>query len=82
MTRIKYRDKPVWHETGLHYDGRAIAVAESPAKLLLRLKGTRQVLEIPWTVAFIRAAMMKAASIADEKKRNRKNRGTRRGVFA
>lgn len=70
MTRIKYKAKPVWHETGLldKSSGRFYCVAETPANLLLRMKGTRQVLSIPWSVVFIKAAWMEAARLKLAKK--------------
>jgi hypothetical protein len=63
MTQIRYRHRPVWHETGLidSHSGRKLCVAESPAALLIRLKGTRQQLELPWNIAWFRAATLKAA---------------------
>ncbi len=60
MTKIPHRDNPVYHETRLLQDGRAIIVAETPNALLLRLKGTRQVLSLPWSKAFLVAATMEA----------------------
>lgn len=62
MTRIRFRSRPVWHETGLvdSQTGRPFLVAESPSALLLRLKGTRQVLSLPWNIAYLRAATLQA----------------------
>lgn len=60
MTPIKAKDNPVYHESRAAIDGRAICVAETPGALLLRLKGTRQVLSIPWSVAYVKAAQIEA----------------------
>jgi len=60
MTKVRYKSNPTWHETHTVTDGRAICVAETPSNLLLRLKGTRQILELPWSMAYLRAATMRA----------------------
>lgn len=60
MTKIKYRDKPVWHETGETFENSSVLVAEEPDALLLRLKGTRQTLRLPWRQAYIKAAFLAA----------------------
>jgi len=75
----------VWHETGLvdSHSGRPYLVAESPASLLIRLKGTRQVLSLPWNIAYLRAATLAAAMIRLNKiNKRRKNRAVRRGSLA
>lgn len=74
MTRVKYRMRPVWHETGLidSQTGRPFCVAETPANLLVRLKGTRQVLTLPWSIAYLKAAWMEAARVRLEKINARK----------
>jgi hypothetical protein len=77
MTSIRYRSKPVWHETGMHESGRPLLVAESPCNLLIRRKGTRQVLSLPWTMAYLRAATLEAARIRLEK--INKRRSVKRG---
>jgi hypothetical protein len=64
MTCIRYRNKPVWHETRTLYMGRPILIAETPSNLLMRLKGTRQILELPHATAYLRAATLKASSLA------------------
>jgi hypothetical protein len=75
LTRIRYRSKPVWHETGLiDASGRPYCVAETPASLLVRLKGTRQVLALPWSLAYLKAAWLEAARIRLEKINARKAR--------
>lgn len=76
VTRVKYRSRPVWHETALfdHSSGRAYCVAETPVNLLVRLKGTRQVLKLPWSLAYLKAAWIEAASIRLEKINARKAR--------
>lgn len=84
MTRIRYKSKPVWHETG-QLDGithRPYLVAESPAALLIRLKGTRTVLELPWSMAYLRAATLRATLDALNKinaRRKRRHQVTRGG---
>jgi len=78
MTRIKYKHKPVWHESGLldRQSGRMFCVAETPVNLLIRLKGTRTILELPWSLAYLRAAYLKAA-LNNLNKANRKLSVTR-----
>ncbi len=51
-------------------------VAESPASLLIRLKGTRTILDLPWSMAFLRAAQLKVA-LANLHKANKKRSVTR-----
>ena len=53
MTKIRYRINPVWHETNLvdSQSGRPFCVAERPSHLLIRLKGTRTVVSLPWNIA-------------------------------
>jgi hypothetical protein len=74
MTTIRWKASPVWHETAMHERGRPILVAESPGQLLVRLKGTRQVLGIPWTLVYLRAAQMQAQQVRMEKVKARKAR--------
>ena len=61
MTPIRQRFKPVWHETGYADRGRAMVVAETPHNLLIRLKGTRQVMQLPWSMIYLKAAQTTAA---------------------
>lgn len=82
MTKTKYRTKPVYHETQTLYDGRAICIAESSSELLVRLKGTRQVLSLPYSMVYLRAATLKATMDSLNKinaKRRRKSAGVVRG---
>jgi hypothetical protein len=69
VTEIKFKINPTWHQTGMvdSYTGRAYLVAETPANLLIRLKGTRQVLKLPWGMAYLRAAYTEAARLRMEK---------------
>lgn len=60
MTKCKLKIRPVWHETATVVDGRALCVAERPSCILLRLKGTRTTLMLPWSTVFLRAAAMRA----------------------
>jgi hypothetical protein len=76
----KCRVNAVWHETGETYGGRAILVAESPLAMLLRLKGTRQKLAVPWRVAWLRGSQLEAARRQGEKVNRR--RSVRRGALA
>jgi hypothetical protein len=64
MTAMKYRSKPVWHQSGTadSQSGRPILAAESPSYLLVRLKGTRQVLRLPWSLVYLRAAVAEVAT--------------------
>ena len=61
MTKVKYKSRPVWHETHTadRMTGRLFLIAESPGALLIRLKGTRQVLDLPWSLCYLRAATLK-----------------------
>jgi hypothetical protein len=56
MTKIRFRSPPLYHETNIAEQGRVLCVAETPSALFLRLKGTREVLTLPWGVAYVRAA--------------------------
>jgi hypothetical protein len=60
MTTIKPRLKAVYHESPAVEDGRAVCVAETPAGMLLRLKGTRQSVLMPWGLAYQTAARIEA----------------------
>lgn len=74
MTRVRFRSKPCWHESEVidRQTGRTFCVAESPAALLIRLKGKRQTLSLPWAVAYLRAATIKASADALAKGNKRK----------
>lgn len=74
MTKIKYKIKPTWRETGMDYDGRPMLIAQTPSNILLRLKGTRQVLELPYSIAYLRAAQITCNLLQLERARNRKAR--------
>lgn len=79
MTCIRHRPKPVWHDTGtLGERCRTILAAETPAALLLRLKGTRTVLALPWRAAYMKAVWL----AADAKRAARKTRSVKRGELA
>lgn len=77
MTRIRYRSKPVWHETHMieRGSGRPYCVAESPGGVFIRLKGTRQALYLPWSIVYDKAAWIEAARlklVRAEKRRERR----------
>lgn len=74
MTPIRFRMKPTWHQTGTIDSGtnRPYVVAETPANLLIRLKGKRQVLRLPWTLCYLKAAWVEAARIKMDKVNARK----------
>ena len=59
------------------HTGRVYCIAETPSAMLVRLKGTRQVLALPWPDAYLKAAMLKAA----ETKANKVKRTFRRGAL-
>jgi hypothetical protein len=80
MTHIKFKIRPVWHETDIVIDGRPCLVSERPACLLLRLKGTRSTLMLPWGVAFIKAAMLRAEAQVKSKV-GRRRRSVTRGTL-
>ena len=81
MTQVKYRAKPVWHQTRTLYGGRQLLVAETPSNLLLRAKGTRQVLSLTWQVAWLRAAQLRASSARIEKINQRRVRAVKRSAL-
>lgn len=47
----------------MHERGRPILAAETPINLHLRLKGTRLVLKLPWSLCYLKAAQLEAAQI-------------------
>jgi hypothetical protein len=81
LTKIKYKISPVWHETGAidGMTGRPYVVAETPINLLMRLKGTRQVLSLPWSVAYLRAAQLKTMMNNLQKGNAKRARSVSRG---
>ena len=83
MTIVKRRDNPVWHDTGLldRGSGRTYLVAETPMQLLMRMKGTRTVVKLPWNIAYMRAAWIEAERIKRERLQNRKARSVKRGMI-
>jgi hypothetical protein len=80
MTRMKLKAHPTWHETGCldRQSKRPILAAEEPQCLLLRLKGTRQILRLPWNTAWTRAAWIAGGVALQERCRRRR---IRRGIF-
>lgn len=60
MTSMKLRERPIWHQSHAAERGREILAAESPHNCLLRLKGTRAVLKVPWTAIYLWAARNEA----------------------
>lgn len=80
MTKCKHKIRPVWHETSTIIDGRLLCIAERPSCVLLRLKGTRQTLMLPWGVAFIKAATIRAQEQAKAKVQRRAS--IKRGVLS
>jgi hypothetical protein len=81
VTVIKNRMRPVWHATAMvdRHTGRVLVVAETPCNLLVRLKGCRQALRLPWPLAYLRAATCEANSLRLEK--INKRRSVRRGAL-
>lgn len=79
MTRIKFKIKPVWHETAATMNGRAICVAQTPGNALVRLKGTRQVLDVAWGRVYLRAAQDRAQLMRLQKMNER--RAKRKGAM-
>lgn len=60
MYKMKYRERAIWHQSQANERGREILAAESPHNCLLRLKGTRAVLQVPWTAIYLWAARHEA----------------------
>jgi hypothetical protein len=78
MTKLRYTHQPRWRESEVMVrdpDARLLIVAFEPSALLLRRKGTRQVLRIPLTIAYDVAARLEADRLRAERKARRKNRG-------
>jgi uncharacterized protein YqjF (DUF2071 family) len=76
MVELTYQAKPRWRKTEtLTRDGGhvgVIVVALQPTALLLRIKGTRRVLSLPYSSAYTRAAILAADQVRTEKKLRRK----------
>ena len=86
MYKLKYRTKPTWRESQIPYRDkkmRLICVALQPTSVLLRLKKTRQIMEVPIGRLFQYAADLNAKQKLQEKKdrRKRKDYEVRRGVL-
>jgi hypothetical protein len=81
--------KSPWRQTAaLARDGpesRAILAAMEPGCLVLRLKGTRREVRVPWATLYVRACMDQADALRAARRskpgRNR-SRPVRRGVLA
>lgn len=83
MTKIKPRVNQVWHQTNEYQGGREICVAESPSFCRLRLKGTRTMVELPWSFIFLKAAQALADKRIKERKGERQRRqAVRRGSLS
>jgi hypothetical protein len=72
MTRIKRDDKPRWRETAITERGRALCVANTPTELLIRAKGTRTVIPIPWALVWLRACELQALHLSTRRPRIRR----------
>ena len=70
MTKVKFREKPLWKESSYYYANRdrVLLVALEPQALVLRLKGTRTTLRMPYSAAYATAAMLEAQRLRAEKK--------------
>ncbi len=79
MTRCRPFGKHVYHQTDSRCEGRPLLVAETADALLLRLKGCREVLALPWSIAHIKAAYL----AADHKKQQQHRKSSiKRGILA
>jgi hypothetical protein len=82
------RKHPVWHQTpAMDTDNRPrpICVAETAAGLMLKLKGRRRVLCLPWARAWLAAARLAADAELATRQATRgsaRRRRVRRGVLA
>jgi hypothetical protein len=71
MTTLKHTPKPRWRQTAAEERGRPVCVALQPHSLLLRLKGKRMILEMPFASAWTTAAGLAArVEIAPRFRRN------------
>lgn len=72
MTALRQRNKPLWKETAYAVRDRGkirpVCVALEPASLLLRPKGTRQTLRLPYGVAFAQAARAEADRLTEQRR--------------
>lgn len=70
MYVLKFKAKPVWRETSIIVRDPTpgiVCVALQPEALLLRLKGRRQILTMPFSGAYDRACWLEAARRRMEK---------------
>ena len=74
MTSIRYRAKPLWRESSMHEKGRPILIAETPCNLLIRLKGLRQVMALPYGLLYTWASQVEAERVRKQKKAEREAR--------
>jgi hypothetical protein len=76
VTYLRFADRPRWRQTdvGVRERGRLryILVALRPAALLIRLKGTRTVIELTYGTAYVRACLLQADQRRQAKRESRK----------
>ena len=74
MTPIRYSNPPRWRQSEVLIRDRGtrlLTVALEPSALLLRLKGTRQVLRYPLSLAYDRAAWLETDRLRRERQASR-----------
>jgi hypothetical protein len=75
VTRIASRKTKLEAETSAEYRGRALVVELTPHYIVVREKGTRQRVTVPWLAVYELGQKMEARSIArKEPLRRRRNR--------
>ena len=60
---VKIGITPRWRETHFSDRGRALCVALTPSNVLLRMKGTRTTLKLPWGIVLVKAAAVEASAL-------------------
>lgn len=74
MTKIKFKAKKSFKESDAVFMGRSICIALEPECLVLRLKGTRTALFMPYVSAFFYAANAEAKRLREQKQKAREAR--------
>lgn len=78
MTRLTYQPSPRWRETEVIVRDRRIrplVVALQPAAVVIRLKGNRSTVSLPWSLAYQFACRLEADRRRAEKKAAKKKGG-------
>jgi len=74
MTKIKFRERPIWRESESSFMHKTICVALEPNAILFRRFRSKSVYRLPIAEGFFRAAALEAAALKAEKQNARKAR--------